>query len=355
MLSLYRRHLKSCPNTLRSHKKCGCPIWAQGTLHGKWMKKTLDLRNWEAAQKLVRDWEGGATQTAMTVEEACAAFIRDCEARKLSLASMGKYKHLTEELKREFKNRSVGSIEIQDLRAYRERWELSPVSARKKLERLRTFFKFCHESAWTRGNPAKALKPPVAKPLPTLPFSDEEIEKIFWAVDLFPNRGVHGANTRARVKAFVNLLRYSGLRIRDATTLSKDKVQKGKLLLYTQKTGTPVWLPLPKSVVEELQQIDEGGRYYFWTGNGSEKSGVSVWQRTLSKLFENAGVVNGHAHRFRDTFSVNLLQAGVPLETVSILLGHSSVKITEKHYSPWVKSRQVKLEESIEKAWKLSG
>jgi hypothetical protein len=35
------------------------PIWAQGTFHGKWMKKSLDLRNWEAAQKLVRDWESG--------------------------------------------------------------------------------------------------------------------------------------------------------------------------------------------------------------------------------------------------------------------------------------------------------
>jgi hypothetical protein len=44
---------------------------------------------------------------------------------------------------------------------------------------------------------------------------------------------------------------------------------------------------------------------------------------------------------------VDLLQAGVPLETVSVLLGHSSIRVTEKHYSPWVKSRQLKLEESI--------
>lgn len=28
--------------------------------------------------------------------------------------------------------------------------------------------------------------------------------------------------------------------------------------------------------------------------------------------------------------------------------------ITEKHYAPWVKSRQISLEQSIEKAWKLS-
>ena len=27
--------------------------------------------------------------------------------------------------------------------------------------------------------------------------------------------------------------------------------------------------------------------------------------------------------------------------------------VTERHYSPWVKSRQVKLEEAIEKTWAL--
>jgi hypothetical protein len=32
------------------------------------------------------------------------------------------------------------------------------------------------------------------------------------------------------------------------------------------------------------------------------------------------------------TFAVEPLLAGVPPETVSLLLGHSSVKITEKHY-----------------------
>ena len=46
---------------------------------------------------------------------------------------------------------------------------------------------------------------------------------------------------------------------------------------------------------------------------------------------------------FRDTFSVQLLLAGVPLEQVSLLLGHKSVKITEKHYAPFVRARQEQL------------
>jgi site-specific recombinase XerD len=53
----------------------------------------------------------------------------------------------------------------------------------------------------------------------------------------------------------------------------------------------------------------------------------------------------------RDTFAVEMLLAGVPLEQVSKLLGHSSVKTTEKHYAPWVKARQQQLEDSVRKAW----
>jgi integrase len=43
---------------------------------------------------------------------------------------------------------------------------------------------------------------------------------------------------------------------------------------------------------------------------------------------------------FRDTYAVELLLAGVPVDQVSLLLGHSSVKITERHYAPFCKARQ---------------
>jgi hypothetical protein len=47
---------------------------------------------------------------------------------------------------------------------------------------------------------------------------------------------------------------------------------------------------------------------------------------------------------------VALLETGVPIEQVSVLLGHQSVRITERHYAPWVKSRQEKLEADVERA-----
>jgi hypothetical protein len=33
-------------------------------------------------------------------------------------------------------------------------------------------------------------------------------------------------------------------------------------------------------------------------------------------------------------------------------VGHQSVRITEKHYSPWAKSRQEQLEADLRRAWK---
>ena len=38
-----------------------------------------------------------------------------------------------------------------------------------------------------------------------------------------------------------------------------------------------------------------------------------------------------------------------------MLLGHKSVKVTEKHYLPWVRARQTTLTESAKVAWAKQG
>ena len=68
----------------------------------------------------------------------------------------------------------------------------------------------------------------------------------------------------------------------------------------------------------------------------------------MTKIFEDAKVENGHSHRFRDTLACSLLRAGVSIQDVSVLFAHGSTKITEKHYAPWVKSRQDALDRELE-------
>jgi|SRR5271156_3043634 len=120
------------------------------------------------------------------------------------------------------------------------------------------------------------------------------------------------------------------------------------LTLRTAKTGTDVRVPLPKEAVEALGAF-ESSIYYFWSGHGTKKSCVGNYQRAFKKLYEIAEVKEGHAHRWRDTFAVELLLAGATIEQVAALLGHQSTKVTEKHYSPWVKARQEQLEATVRK------
>ena len=91
-------------------------------------------------------------------------------------------------------------------------------------------------------------------------------------------------------------------------------------------------------------------RFFFWTGKSKLHTVVGIWQQSLQTLFSLAGVEGGHAHRFRHTFAVELLLTGVPLERVSVLLGHQSVQITERHYAPWTRSRQEQLEADLQRA-----
>src|SRR5262249_25540283 len=153
------------------------------------------------------------------------------------------------------------------------------LSAMKKLERLRAFFRFCHDSNWIPDNPARKLKNPKITQSPTLPFSKDQVAAIISACQDYPDR-----RNAARVRALVLLLRYSGLRIRDAVTLSQDRIHDGKLFLYTAKTGTAVWCPLPPAVIEALQAIP-ALPYFFWTGLSNPKSCVGDWQRSLRRLF----------------------------------------------------------------------
>jgi len=170
------------------------------------------------------------------------------------------------------------------------------------------------------------------------------------ALDLYTKSA--GVRNAQRLRAFVFLLRYSGMRIGDAVRCGVDRLTRNRLFLYTQKTGEPVCCILPDFVVQALEASPQPGeRFYFWSGVSKLHSAVGKWQRRLKRLFELAEVASGHAHRFRDTFAVELLLAGVPIERVSVLLAHQSIRVTERHYSPWTRSRQEQLEADLARAW----
>jgi integrase/recombinase XerD len=128
------------------------------------------------------------------------------------------------------------------------------------------------------------------------------------------------------------------------------------VLTSRQKTGTHVYVPIPRDVAEELLAVvNDNAEYIFWSGKGEEESITKNWSKYyVAPLFKAAKIeCEGHmmSHRLRDTFAVDLLQKGVPLEEVSKLLGHTSIKTTEKSYAKWIKGRQDRLDSLVTGTW----
>jgi len=222
---------------------------------------------------------------------------------------------------------------------------LSPTTTRTEIERLRSFFKFCLEREWIDKNPASALKLPIVKNIERHPYEDYELNAIDTAIGFFPNKGIYGELNRERIKAFVEVLKWTGMRIGDAVQFSKDTIKDGQIILRTQKNGKRVSIPLHPETKLALEKIENGNHYYFWSGKGSTKSSVSDWCRTFMRLSKIAEVrVTGH--RFRHTLIVKLLSNGIPISEVAAIAGNSP-RIIEKHYNQFIQSRQDRLNEAV--------
>ena len=111
------------------------------------------------------------------------------------------------------------------------------------------------------------------------------------------------ADRDKRIYPLVLLMRYSGLRISDATMLHEDSLKGSQLTVRTIKTDAQVSVTLPEIVVSQLNSIKrEHDRYFFWNGKSNLASVTDLFRdQHLRRVFRKAGVT-GTPHMFRHNF-----------------------------------------------------
>jgi integrase/recombinase XerD len=347
VLTPYRRHRAKCKMKGRK-AKCFCPIWAQGTLEGETVRRSLDLTNWEAAQKKIREWEIHGIKASMSLGDAYERFIEQHSANGSAVETIGKHKRLMKRAVDYLGNVPLRSLSVDDVSRFRESWKFAPLTTRNTIERMRAFFNFCVAREWLEKNPAKSLKLPKIEEVEVKPYTDEELKNIMAAVEEYPNWGIYKTNTRERVRAFILTLRWTGMRIGDAIQLSRKKVSAGRITLRTEKNGKRVSVPMHPDLAQALKNI-ENGEFYFWSGIGKVSSGVSDWHRTIERLAKDLPF-RVHAHRFRHTLAADLISAGTPIVQVASILGNTP-SIVEKTYAQFIESRQRAIDEAVSAIW----
>ncbi|MNE60355.1 site-specific tyrosine recombinase XerC [compost metagenome] len=95
-------------------------------------------------------------------------------------------------------------------------------------------------------------------------------------------------------------------------------------------------------MLEEWKKLAENSRYVFPSQAGGRLEDVkSAWLN----LLERAKIADFRWHDMRHDFASRLVMAGVPLNTIRDLLGHSDIKMTLRyaHLAPGTKAAAVEL------------
>jgi integrase/recombinase XerD len=372
VITIFVRHAADCKYRGDEFcKRCNCRKHFRWSSGGTQYRRKAGTRSWTEAEEKKRELEdqlSGRTpapkpeRDTRDIQACIDLFIQDKKNQGLTEKVIGKYTRELARLRTFCESKGIYTVQAitrELLTGFCATWaELYPSSnTRAKVrERVRSFLRYCYEAQWIPRIPLLP-KIKIEEP-PTMPLSAAEYLRLLDAV----YGTVADPDQRARVHALIQLMRWSGLAIRDALTLKRTEIQFDKakqlhrVVTARQKTGVPVSVPIPPDVARELLAVLNGNQeYVFWSGKGDEESITKNWAKYyIAPCFKAAKIQNdGHmmSHRLRDTFAVDLLVKGVPLEEVSKLLGHESIKTTERHYAKWVKGRQDRLDALVTAAW----
>lgn len=371
-ITVYKRHSNDCEHHEdRSYKRCDCRMMLEWMDNGKRYRVSAKTRSWAAAEQRARAMERDAhTRSLGEQPKAGEPISLDAAVEMFHAKKSGKHKETrrkyTYSLDR-FKTWAVKNgrhylvdITESDLEKYQASWNLkSNYAKRNEQERLRTFFRYCCQSAEIRlaYNPTAQLEHfNTTSQEPEDPFTAKEYETVYEAVVDCQFK----PKVAARVRALIMVMRYAGLAIQDAAILERANVKPAKVngkdcyrvTIRRSKTHTGVSNVIPKAVGDALLKVANGNpKYIFWSGNGEPATVAKDFSEKLKRVFDASGVKGAHSHRLRKTFGVELLTHGAPLEMVSKALGHRNTVITERHYLKWVPKLQEQLAEHIARTW----
>jgi integrase len=395
VLNLFRRHLADCYRSGARTPDCPrrpkCPIHFEG-IDGTGKRRQPQalkdpasgsgVRDWNRAVEIIREMElptppPPTQKPHVNLENAIGSFLafkakRSADVQRKARLLLGRLKTFMEGRKKS----AVGEVTFSDLVAFRAAWADADTTQRRNQEVLKAFFRFCVKSDFIPKSPAADLDPiPEGRPK-TEPFTHEEMSRIFSAVTSLPDEyGRQGQPIADQTRAFILVMRYTGMSIGDTAKLEKAHVQGCRIRTYRKKTGEDVFAKVPPFVIKALNSAPhDSEQYYFWTGQGKLHTRTSKWGARLQRLFVAADVRTVESekkrrsggklksepqaikiskatpHMFRHTLVRDLLEHGTPMEEIAELLGNS-MKVVEKYYSKWDTRRQARLEKRLEYFW----
>ena len=269
----------------------------------------------------------------MTVDRAAAASTLKNYGRDLE-----RFSHFVR--KRKETLLTAGADDVAAFLAALEAEGLSASTAALKCSALRQFYAFLYAEDYRGDNPVAAIdRPKTRRPLPKI-LTEEEAARLVEAAG--------GAGAKAlRLRAMVELLYGSGLRVSELVTLPLSAVEGGREAILVRGKGgkerlAPVSAAARRAIDAYLAVREsfltvgagEGGmisRFLFPSRGKTGHVTAARFAQLIKELAAEAGIAPERVspHVLRHAFATHLLAGGANLRAVQSMLGHADITTTE--------------------------
>ncbi len=258
------------------------------------------------------------------------AYGKDIEQVTTFLANMGK--------------KTITEITRDELEAFLKKLasdSYTPKSISRKINSIKTFFRFLKASGAITMDPAIEIEHPKYEVKPPRILSKIEYRALRDAC-----RG------DIRIYAIVELFLQTGIRIGELAALTLSDIKGTELYIAAQEGHAQRSVPLNKAAKEALdhyvaiRSANATSKALFVTKTGRALLIRNI-RTAIDRYFRIAGIEGAKVNDLRHTFIAHHLMAGTSITTLSKLVGHKRLSTTER-YLELVKDKTsdtVKLEE----------
>jgi site-specific recombinase XerD len=404
-ITVFTRHSEQCPRADEPQwKRCNCRKSLYIREGGKTTYVSAKTRSWDEAERFAQRERDKRNPVNIQLQKIAEAEMAKAEASAAKLVplknafeqwldgmkkpgdtSVNAYRSTARRILRWAER--IGIVYVSDvtpaaLDKWRGSWapdatdkanKLALTTQAALLTRLKAFFKWATGMNFIERNPTLILKPISPEESQTWPLTPSQFDELLKATYKFDAaQHMERARVGQQLRAVFLVQRWTGLRVGDVLILPKSALNGNRLTAVIRKkrnrkpNASVIERVLPDYVVKTLNELplrgEEHPDYWFWSKTCNEEVNCNKWIRKIDKFNdhlsfkdEDGNPLRFRSHMLRDTFAVEMLLAGVPIEKVSKLLTHESVTMTERYYAKWTKARKEQLEDEAIAAMRKQG
>jgi len=273
---------------------------------------------------------------SIKLSEAGKKYLDYCELEKeMSSSSICKYGEViqwTIAILGDLKIVKITQEHITELKKEYNRRELKPTTRAHNLTVIRELLRFCQNELHLRVMDFEKIKRPKIPRRRVEYLTEEELKQFFNSIGKKSTRDL-------RFRAFLSILISTGCRIGEVLHLKiadVDFEKKEAMIIGKGNKQRKIYFNdwSIKCIRDYLKRrgykykfvlIGEQGRNLPWDRNDA--------QRSFRKYRRQAGMAETvTAHTIRHSFATILLKKGISLGHIQVLLGHSDIQTTSRHY-----------------------